>query len=291
MTVTLIGGDARALAAARRLRQAGHCVKCAGLSLLCAPDFASHSIEDASRHSDAILLPLPYTKDGATLYAPFSPEPIPLSSLHFARGSRIFCGKADFALRAQAEAGGWHLEDYANWEAFAVGNAVPSAEGAISIAMQQLQVNLLGLRVCLLGFGRIARHLCRLLCAFGARVTVLARKSEQRLLAQSMGAQALPLTALPRALPDCDLLYNTVPSLLLDGERLALLPRSALLIDLASAPGGIDFAAAAAQGLRCIWALSLPATYAPQSAGTLLAELLLAHEGWEDITKERSDTE
>lgn len=278
MTVSFVGGDERALAAARRLREHGCAVRCAGLSLLHPTDLLCTSPGDAAVGADAVVLPLPYTKDATTLYAPFSATPIPLCELDFARGTRVFCGKADFALRARAEACGWHLEDYANWESFAVGNAVPSAEGAISLAMTHLPVCLLGRQVVLLGFGRIARHLCGLFRAFGAHVTVCARRSEHRLLAESMGARALPFSERAQALPSCELLYNTVPSLVLDEALLSLLPRTALLIDLASAPGGIDFAAAAGQGLRCIWALSLPATYAPASAGVLLADLL-----WEQL--------
>ncbi len=274
MIISVLGGDARALAAARRLRELGCEVRCAGLSLLHPIDLLCYAPSAIAQGADAVLLPLPYTKDQKNLYAPFSPEEIPLSSLDFPAGTRVLCGKADFALRARAEACGWHLLDYGTWEAFALGNAVPTAEGAISIAMQQLPVSLLGLKVVLLGFGRIARHLCRLLCAFGAEVRVCARKSADRLLAESFGARAYPFSERQALLPDCDLLFNTVPALVLEDPLLALLPKSALLIDLASAPGGIDFAAAAGRGLRCIWALSLPATYAPDSAGILLADLV-----------------
>ena len=46
--------------------------------------------------------------------------------------------------------------------------------------------------------------------------------------------------------------------LILDDEILTKVKKDALIIDLASKPGGIDFDAAKAYGLKVIWALSLP---------------------------------
>ncbi len=265
MIVTMIGGDARFVACANRLRTYGHTVHCYAMG--------EHTPLLPTK-AELVILPLPYTKDHTTLYAPLSSEPILLESLQFPAGCRILCGKADFTLRAMAESHGWLLEDYGCWEPFQIGNAIPSAEGAIFVAMQQLTKNLCALPCVVYGFGRIARHLVRLLLAFGANVTVCARKSADRILAQSWGAKTLPFAQRAQALPACQLLFNTVPTPVLTAEDLELLPKDTLLIDLASAPGGIDFSYAAQLGLRTTWALSLPALYAPHSAGILLADLV-----------------
>ena len=55
----------------------------------------------------------------------------------------------------------------------------------------------------------------------------------------------------------------------------ALRPGS-LIVDLASKPGGTDFAAAQRLGLRAIHALSLPAVCAPETAGEAVARTVLA---------------
>ena len=54
------------------------------------------------------------------------------------------------------------------------------------------------------------------------------------------------------------------------------LPRGALVIDLASLPGGTDFAAAEELGLHAEHALALPGRCAPQTAGALIAQTVLA---------------
>ena len=53
------------------------------------------------------------------------------------------------------------------------------------------------------------------------------------------------------------------------------LPGGALIIDLASLPGGTDFAAAEELGLHAEHALALPGRCAPQTAGALIAQTVL----------------
>ena len=85
MTVSFVGGDERALAAARRLRERGCAVRCAGLSLLHPIDLLCTLPNDAVTSADAVVLPLPYTKDAATLYAPFSATPMKASGAPLGR--------------------------------------------------------------------------------------------------------------------------------------------------------------------------------------------------------------
>lgn len=65
------------------------------------------------------------------------------------------------------------------------------------------------------------------------------------------GAAAAPLTALEQLLPHFDAVINTIPAPVLGAAQLRCLPRGALILDLASRPGGTDFAAARELGLAC----------------------------------------
>ena len=109
------------------------------------------------------------------------------------------------------------------------------------------------------------------LSALGAGVTVCARRPEQRALAESLGLRAAPLTALAGLAPAFDTVVNTIPAPVLGDGVLARLRSGSLIVDLASKPGGTDFAAAARRGHRAIHALSLPATCAPETAGEAVA--------------------
>ena len=50
--------------------------------------------------------------------------------------------------------------------------------------------------------------------------------------------------------------------------------KNALIVDLASSPGGVDVGAAEKYGIRYISALSLPGRVAPDSAGEIIAETI-----------------
>ena len=90
------------------------------------------------------------------------------------------------------------------------------------------------------------------------------------------GLAAAPMEAVDGLLESTDVAVNTVPAPVLGAQRLKQLPKDALVIDLASLPGGTDFEAAKELGVRAIHALSLPARCAPVTAGQFVAQAVLA---------------
>src|SRR5699024_12265895 len=65
------------------------------------------------------------------------------------------------------------------------------------------------------------------------------------------------------------------PHPVLDETTLAKVNRSALLIDLASKPGGINFKAAEDLGIKAIHALGIPGKTAPLTAGKIIAQVMI----------------
>ena len=151
-------------------------------------------------------------------------------------------------------------------------NALPTAEGAIQIAMEELPITLHDARVLVIGFGRLGRTLAPRLRALGARVWVSARRYEQRAAAECMGLNSEGMDHLSDWLCSYDIVFNTVPAPVLGVEELAALKERALVIDLASRPGGVDMDAAATLGVRVIWALSLPGKVAPVTSGRYIKD-------------------
>lgn len=163
---------------------------------------------------------------------------------------------------------------YARREEYQIAIARLTAEGAI--ALLRPETGLSGAHILLLGYGRIARLLARELQKAGALVTAAARSGEQRAWAESEGIEALPLDALSGALDRFDVIIGTIPAPVLTEPLLALVRKDALLLELASAPGGIDAAAAHERGLRYIRAPGLPAKYAPERAAVILRDAVYA---------------
>lgn len=247
----VFGEDERQKAAAEYLRGQGYPV-------LSAAGVAS------ARYA---LLPVPLSADRAgfeTLLQKAAP------------GTLAFAGRVSAQAKAAAQAKGIELEDYLQREELARLNAIPTAEGCIGLILQNRRRTIWGSRMAVLGYGRCGQALAARLAALGAHVTVAARDPGQRALAQSTGLAAAPMEELDSVLPGCQVVVNTVPALLLDARRLALLEKQALVIDLASLPGGTDFEAARALGIAAIHALSLPARCAPVTAGQFVARSVLA---------------
>lgn len=163
---------------------------------------------------------------------------------------------------------------YARREEYQIAIARLTAEGAI--ALLRPETGLSGAHILLLGYGRIARLLARELQKAGALVTAAARSGEQRAWAEAEGIEALPLDALSGALDRFDVIIGTIPAPVLTEPLLALVRKDALLLELASAPGGIDAAAAHERSLRYIRAPGLPAKYAPERAAVILRDAVYA---------------
>ena len=246
----VIGSDARQLAAGRALARAGYAVE--GPEEIALADY--------------ILLPLPL--DAART---------PLAELLRAArpGALALGGMLSEEAKAIAAEAGVELVDYFAREELTIRNAIPTAEGCIGVLLAQRKRTLWGSAVLLLGFGPVGQALGARLAALGANVTVCARRAEQRALAESLGLQGAELARLAALAPAFDTVVNTIPAPVLTEPVLAALRPGSLIVDLASKPGGTDFAAAQRLGCKAIHALSLPAACAPDTAGEAVARTVL----------------
>lgn len=216
--------------------------------------------------ADAVVLPPVVSRDGESLFAPFSEKKISLSGVDFGR-AKVFCGTScPIALPGSTV--------YSAREAFAVRNAVPTAEGALKLAMEETKQTLYGMRAAVLGGGRIAAALAVRLTALGAKTTVFARKSEARARAWALGASSCGFSELCERLCVFDCIFNTVPQRILGGRELACIKKGAPLIELASAPGCADAQEAASAGVRLVPAGGLPGKITPKTAGKIIYETI-----------------
>ncbi len=267
------GGDLRQRAILHRLNASGAAVSSFGLT---RADRLSSETAARFAAADVILLPLPAT-DGGFLNAPSMEKRLPMEMLWplLRPQQKIFGGMlSEQFLRAAAA---YELQpiDYYRREEFVLRNASITAEGALQLTMERLRRTVKNTNCLILGYGRIGKFLARLLLALGARVTAAGRKDKDLVQAQLDGCDVCALCDLPAVLPRCDVVYNTIPHLVLDRRLLTLLPKNCLCMDLASKPGGIDFGAAEELGLETVWALGLPGKMAPESAGDAILDTVL----------------
>lgn len=265
----VLGGDLRQEKLAGLLRGDGHRVHTYALG---EPGEDLSQVEDA----DCVVLPLPVRAPEGGLNAPMSDSPHSLEDIlaRLRPGQFICGGMVDAATVELAGRYGLTIHDYFRREELTVANAVPTAEGAVQIALEEMGVTLHRARSLMIGYGRVGKLTAHRLAALGSHVTVAARSCEALAWARAYGHDAVSLADMARGLEDYDLVVNTVPSRVLTRELLAVLKEGCLVIDLASKPGGVDFQGAAELGVRCVWALSLPGKVAPISAGAALRDTI-----------------
>lgn len=166
---------------------------------------------------------------------------------------------------------GKNIIDYTKDEAFAIKNAYLTAEAAISLAVQNSENSLINSSVLITGFGRIGKALARYLQPFTSKITVCARSEEATALAASLSFSAKGF----EDLSDCskyDFIFNTVPHPIFNKQELISIKDEALLIDLASFPGGVDVHFSEHYSVNLIIARGLPAKYSPKAAGIIVAQ-------------------
>jgi dipicolinate synthase subunit A len=277
--IAVLGGDERELILISELLKRGAILKVAGFpsSKLCDGASAVNSVEDACRDAKVVVLPLPGTSLEGIIRAVYAEGELKLSKKAIdvlAENALVIIGSARPFLREWVGSYKLRLLEIAEMDDIAIMNSIPTAEGAIQIAMEESKITIHGSRSLIVGFGRIAITLARTLRALGSDVTVVARNEGQMARAYEMGCKRAGYSELAEAISHSDFVFNTVPSLVINRNVLKKARCDAIIIDLATQPGGTDFEAANEYGFKAILAPGLPGKVAPISAGKILAEVI-----------------
>jgi len=281
-TVAVLGGDRRMAEAVHFFLEAGARVRLAGQvwdDRFAGVHVCSSGAEALAGAHVAVLPVQGVGEDGKV----FTQAGAPVCYIdkdglrRMARGASVFAGLGCSFLRQACEELALPLVEYREADEFALWNSIPSAEGAIQMAMESTPITLFGSRSLVLGFGRTGKAIALLLRGLFSEVTVAARKELDFARIWAAGHRHVPLEELPRAVAEADVIFNTVPALVLTREVLQAAPRHAVVIDVASAPGGTDFEAANELGLTARLAPGLPGIVAPVTAGKIIAGLIVRH--------------
>ena len=274
----VVGGDLRQAHLAQLLARDGHtvCTYALEQGAHAAPDVQAQFLLAGIDRADCVVLPLPVCSSPGTLSTPLSDQEYALAPiLDLLTPSQLICGgRFDKDTRHALSQRGLQAHDYFEREELIVANAVPTAEGAVQIAMEELPITIHNARVLITGYGRVGKASAQRFASLGAKVTVAARSWEQLAWANACGLKGEHISQLPYMLGNYDLVINTIPALILDRDALCALRPDALVIDLASKPGGVDMDAAAQLSRRVIWALSLPGKVAPITAGACIRDTI-----------------
>lgn len=276
--VTVIGGDARQIEVARALSALYRKVVVFGHPPLNLPDSVElvSDLPRAVSDSKIIVLPISGMNEGGLVRRYQVDEFIDFGSCFQALTAKTLLVTGQLPLKWLQIAVDMQVDvlQYAEDDEIAILNSIPTAEGAVQIAMEELPITIHGSTVVVIGFGRVGTTTARAFKSLGARVIVSARRGAVLARAVEMSLETVFQRDLVTVLPAADIIINTVPARVLSKEELAEVRSDALIIDLASPPGGTDFEEAKRLKLKAILAPGLPGKVAPITAGKILASAI-----------------
>lgn len=277
---TFIGGDARQLEVIKKFIELDASVTLIGFDNLESNFIGATKKElslDVLQETNALILPIVGTDDEGFVESIFCSKPIQLTDKHFEslnENVTIYTGMAKPFLKDRCQAHQLNLIEILDRDDVAIYNSIPTVEGALMMAIQNTDITIHGSTCIVLGLGRVGISMARALHALGAHVRVGARKPEHLARIYEMGLSPFELSDLAEQVDDVDIVYNTIPKMIVTAQIIARMPQHTLIIDLASKPGGTDFRYAEKRGIKALLAPGLPGIVAPKTAGQIIAKTL-----------------
>lgn len=269
--VAVLGGDSRMLQHMQQALEAGaevaHYGSPRGSADVAGP--ATASLEEAVAGARLISCPIPGVADDGALYAPHASEKLYVTTAVLkgaAPNALLFSGRVPQQMEQWGQGTGVTLIGYGDDDPLAILHAVPTAEGAVQVAIQNTEETILGLPTLCIGMGRVGISVVQAFEGLKANVTIAARNPTQLARAWATNAKPLHLSELPDRIGDFKLIVSSASSMVLANPLLERVRDDALVIDLCSPPGSVDFEAAKGLGVNVIWARGQAGT-APRTSG------------------------
>ena len=263
--ILVMGGDARQILLTQKLNKLGF-------------NAVYYDKGQTNKTFDAAVLPYPATKDGVTLNAPLYDENFLLNEIYkYVKPGRVilggnmpksFCSNPNFI-----------FTDYAKDETLLYKNAVLTAQGALCLIMSETKKPINNLKITVVGLGRIGRLLLEYLLPLGADITAVTSDIAKLAYCKAKGIKAQNTQNIGDILGESEIIVNTSPNPIFCGENFMKIRKDAVYFELASAPYGIDFAAAQSIGIATVKGFGLPGKYFPESACDCILESILKHLG------------
>lgn len=167
-------------------------------------------------------------------------------------------------------------------------NAKITAEATVAEILKYSAYSIRNQKIIVCGYGKCGREIANLLGAMGAKVTVLARSVEARRLARCEGHEAVDFSYAPEEAYGARTIVNTVPAQVVREPFIREMHEDAVIIDIASRPGGTDLMAAEVYGIKVVPALGLPGKYTTKSSSKVLADAIRNTGPMQDRKEEKS---
>lgn len=284
-SVSIIGGDSRIVSLAELLALDNYTVYTYGLEKAEIQNIEAlknikqcENLKEVLSKSKKVIGPIPMSLDeNNEIKLKYSEKKITLENLSNEFSNHIFVfGKSNDKIKniLLEKDKQTRIVDILEIEEFTILNIIPTVEGAIQVAMEEYKRTLHGSKALILGFGRIGKLLSKSLAGLGVNVSCEARKNEDLAWIKAYGYNGIHLKDLKEEIGKFDIIFNTIPTQILDKEVLGNVKKDTLILELASLPGGIDREAAKEKGIKVVEALALPGKVAPLTVAEYIKQTI-----------------
>ncbi|WP_077212214.1 dipicolinate synthase subunit DpsA [Bacillus dakarensis] len=281
LKLLIFGGDSRQIEVAKMAAAKGTEVMLVGFDQASDEDIQKWkmTVSDVDfSQVDAMLLPVSGVDDDGKVHASFSDGDLFLTKEFFQSTPErcvIYTGIETPYLKQLISSTNRKLVPLFVRDDLAILNSIPTAEGVLKLAIEHTEFMLHGSKVMVLGYGRVGKTIARIFSGVGANVTVASKHHDEMARVLECGLTPIHLKELENEVRTVDICINTIPHLILTPAVLTNMSQNALIIDVASKPGGTDFQYAEKIGLKTLWALGLPGKVAPKSAGEIIGKVVV----------------
>ena len=274
----VLGGDLRQVYLAETLAEHGICVSVYGVCQAC-----SHSgIQEASslcevlKAAHMVAAPVPFYRNGSIPGSASCPDFTGENLLNGMKPESIlFAGAIPEEIQKQAEERRIQCIDFLQEHSVITQNTIATAEGILAEAITRSPRTLFQSHCLVLGYGTCGSTLVSYLKRLGCHVAVCEKEKVRSLRAQITADRSVCQERLPEILKEADFIFNTAPAMVLPKAMLGYVRKDCLILDLASAPGGVDYKAAEEMGIEAVLLPGIPGKYAPASLGECMAKKMI----------------
>ncbi|HHT97870.1 MAG TPA: dipicolinate synthase subunit DpsA [Clostridiales bacterium] len=272
--IGLFGGDQRIVCVGKLLLDLGYFISTFDLSDKIAHPNCHNALSysELFNKSSVLIGPIPFSKNKKNVFSCNKECIYSLNEILELLDSNhiLIAGSIPKATSNYCDDNSIQYIDLIQNENIAILNAIATAEGTIMEAIKSSSINLHSSKCLIIGYGRCGKILANKLKALDATISITARSVEALSYAYSYGFKTIHMDYILQKLHEFDFIFNTVPALILDKEALDKIKQNCTIIDIASAPGGIDFDYANQINLNAKLCLGLPGKVAPETSAKII---------------------
>ena len=231
------------------------------------------NLEQVLENAEIVISSIPFTRDGITINMPLSGNKIKINEfMNLMKDKTLIAGNISSNIYEKYK--DVEIIDIMKNEKLAILNTIATAEGAIKEIIENMQVNVHGSKIMIFGFGRVGKTLAKKLDGLSAKITVVSKEEEELAWAEVYGYTNMQLNKIEDVIKDYDVIVNTIPHIILQGDILQKINKDTLLLDLASGEGGINKEEAQENKINLIKALGIPGKISPITTAKILKETI-----------------